>query len=69
MHASKEEARKANANLKKTASLLDECQAGLRDEIKKCLIHVQNFVAAAERKLPNEASFKKDKDPYPTITI
>jgi hypothetical protein len=63
MNASKEEARKANESLEAAAIHLDKCmpesQRGNKDFIKRCLIRVQNFVEAAERKLPTEAAYNR----------
>lgn len=61
MHASKEEAVKALVNLEKAACLVDGCQAGLRDEIKRCLLQVQNFLEVSGKKLPREESYAKEK--------
>jgi hypothetical protein len=64
MNASKEEARKADEGLEQAARLLDVAVSDVtqRNEIKKCLLRVQNFVEAAGKKLPTEASYAKEKE-------
>jgi hypothetical protein len=65
MNASKEEARKANESLETAAMHLDKCmpesQRWNKDFIKQCLLRVQNFIEAAERKLPTEAAYSREK--------
>lgn len=63
MNASKENAKTANEAIEKAAILLDESvpDKAQRDKIKRHLCNAQNFIEAAERKLPREASFGRDR--------
>lgn len=63
MNASKEAAKAANEELEKAALLADKAigNPAQLQELKRHLVRVQNFVEAAERKLPREASFNKDR--------
>ena len=65
MNASKEEARKANEGLGRAATIADlidrHPEPDKLKELKLCLVRVQNFVEVAERKLPTEAAYAKDK--------
>ncbi len=63
MNASKEEAKKANDDTAQVSRLIDAAVANpayLR-EIKEVLGRVQAFVIAAERKLPSEAAYAKER--------
>ena len=63
MNASKENARKARENLEECAEKMDLLVPGDEDrlELKRYLIRVHNFLEAAERKLPSEATFTRDR--------
>ena len=61
MTASKEAARVANADLEKAAKLVDECNAGLQDSIKRHLVRVKKFIEATERRLPAEKASERDR--------
>lgn len=64
MNASKEQAKVAKDNLWDAAEMVDMIGCPddpLRDKIKRVLCQVENFVIAAERKLPTEAAFAKDR--------
>lgn len=63
MNASKEQAKAANENIEKAAQLLDQAipDKNARDKVKQLLLIVQVFIEAAERKLPREASFGRDR--------
>jgi hypothetical protein len=63
MNASKEEARKANEQLEECAGKMDLLVPGDEDrkELKRHLLRVQGFLEAAERKLPTEAAYAKEK--------
>lgn len=60
MNASKEEARKARANLLSAADCLDDLESGPVDATKRHLAKVDEFLEAAIKKLPSEASFTKE---------
>ena len=61
MNASKEEARNANAALEQAALLLDALESGPDHGVKRCLLRVQNFLEAAERKLPSKAAYRREE--------
>lgn len=58
MNASKEEARKA---LKALVGISDGMGQEARNRESGRLISIQEFLEAAERKLPSEAAYAKDK--------
>ena len=64
MNASKENCRKANEDLWKAAEAADVWISDPigKDRLKKYLLKVQNFLEAAERKLPTEAAFARARD-------
>lgn len=63
MNASKEQARQSLAYINMAATMLDahvdNVQA--KNDIKRTLLNVQEFCEAAERKLPTEAAYKRDR--------
>ena len=64
MNASKEEARKAAIRLDEAAYMLDRLLGpAMKDgnPIKQILVVIQAFIEAAERKLPTEAAYAKDR--------
>jgi hypothetical protein len=63
LYASKEAAKKASELLEMAAGMLDTYipDKATRDNVKRKLIQVQAFIEAAEKKLPREASFHKDR--------
>lgn len=63
MNASKEQCRSANKSLWDAAEKLDLLIPGddNRNEVKRLLLRVQTFLDVAERKLPTEAAFTKDR--------
>lgn len=63
MNASKEEARKANKDIETCCEKMDLLVPAKadRDELKRYLIRVQDFVEAAEKKLPTEAAYAREK--------
>jgi hypothetical protein len=70
MNASKEEARKAIRHLWEVAETLDEATRNgelvdgvdFVESLKRKLLCVQDFVKAAERKLPTEAAYAKEQN-------
>lgn len=63
MNASKEECRKAIAALEDLKTNLNgEVRGGIANAVDKDLNTINSFLTAAEKKLPSEASFDKDKN-------
>jgi hypothetical protein len=63
MNASKENAKKAQSDLWQAAEMMDKVLTKeQRDPIKRTLTRVLAFLESAERKLPTEAAYKRDKD-------